>query len=237
MVGGKGGPKGGAVRGDKVDAVHRAYPSKDVWVQQIFHFLIMNFKEHDAHSTARCALLSINGFEQLPATIPNTIIHSNAFELGLQVTQAHTCDKGFCSSWILRKEQPDVTIAANNPIQPLQQRAARCNHCSKQPAATIAANSQLQPLQQTIRCKHCSEQSDASIAANSGQMQPLQQAASCNHCSKQLDASIAADSQMKPLQHKARCQHRSKQPPTVTTLKLAPHQRHTRQDESNHHIH
>ena len=68
-VGTRGGEGGGAV--------HRAYPGRDVWVEQILHLLIVNLEEHDAHSAACCALLSLNAFEKLPAIKPNTMLCLN----------------------------------------------------------------------------------------------------------------------------------------------------------------
>lgn len=36
-------------------------------MEQVFDLLVVDLKEHDAHSAACCALLGFNAFEQLPA--------------------------------------------------------------------------------------------------------------------------------------------------------------------------
>ena len=80
---------------------HRAYPSRDVWMEQILDLLIMDFKEHDTHSAACCALLSLDTFEQLPASHTDTEMFTG-------------CSAGcpYCSNRHRRKRQPSAVYDA-----------------------------------------------------------------------------------------------------------------------------
>lgn len=100
-----------------VVSVGKAYPGWDVWVQQILDLLIMNFKKHDAHSAACCALLSINAPEELPATNPkHTTVCLDALGAAALIQHQHSpMSAGFANPAYCANTRPFANIAADKP--------------------------------------------------------------------------------------------------------------------------